>query len=102
MRFKHADCSFQREGKNTSFGLGDSEAFRNQERKNDSSERRSLLIHGPCESCVWERPKYSTERVSHVETQDSLNNPNANYSQDAEYNCWLHFKVYYGILCEHT
>lgn len=44
--------SFQREGKNSNFQLCDSEAFRNRKRKNDSTERRSLLIYGLYESCV--------------------------------------------------
>lgn len=44
--------SFQREGKNSDFRLCDSEAFRNQEWKNGSTERRSLLIYGLYENCV--------------------------------------------------
>lgn len=32
------------------------------------------------------------------ETQDSLNRPNANYNDAAEYNSWLHFKVYYMMV----
>lgn len=68
--FKPIDCSFQREGKNSNFGLCDSEAFRHQERKKDLTERISLLIYCLHEHYVCEHPKYSTE--FHIVRHDDL------------------------------
>lgn len=63
---KHIDCSFQREGENANFGLCASEAFRIQKlKKNDSTERRLLLIYGPYENVV-EQPKCPLQRQFHT------------------------------------
>lgn len=51
---------------------------------------------------VRENTQNTLYREFHIvnEIQDRLNNPNANYNDNAEYNRWLRFKAHY-ILCEH-
>lgn len=51
-------------------GYVPSEAFRIQKLKNDSTERRLLLIYGPYENVV-EQPKCPLQSIPHNETQDT-------------------------------
>lgn len=66
-------------------------------------EKVIQLEEDPCSfmdhmKVVCENTQNTLYKVSHSETQDSLNHPNANHNDVAEYNSWLHFKVYYVMV----